>query len=377
MRFSWILVACYLVVAGQANASTYVFSLLETLGGSSSHAHDINSNGQVVGRSYVSGDSVYHATLWSANSVIDLGTLDGTNYSEAVATNDAGHVVGNSYNSVDFTFHATMWNGALATDLGVRYASAINNADQVVGGYQTDGYPRFVGAGYTDGDIPHAVLLNSATVTKLGTLGGTDGYAYAINIAGQVVGASSIASNYNEVHATLWNSASTTALDTLGGIGSYAYAINDTGQVAGYSLTPTNDMHATLWNGTAVTDLGSPGTDSIAMDINNAGQVVGYASATDRTNGLNPHATLWNGATVTDLNSVLDASMVSAGWVLQEANGINDSGWIVGSATNTNTGVTRAFMLSVSPVPEPESYAMLLAGLGVVSFASRRRNDKR
>jgi hypothetical protein len=27
----------------------------------------------------------------------------------------------------------------------------------------------------------------------------------------------------------------------------------------------------------------------------------------------------------------------------------------------------------VSPVPEPETYAMLLAGLGVVSFAARRK----
>jgi hypothetical protein len=32
----------------------------------------------------------------------------------------------------------------------------------------------------------------------------------------------------------------------------------------------------------------------------------------------------------TDLNSFLDASAVSASWVLMRANSINDNGWIAG-----------------------------------------------
>jgi len=33
--------------------------------------------------------------------------------------------------------------------------------------------------------------------------------------------------------------------------------------------------------------------------------------------------------------------------------------------------------LDVSPVPEPETYALLLAGLGLVGFAVRRRHPRR
>jgi hypothetical protein len=31
--------------------------------------------------------------------------------------------------------------------------------------------------------------------------------------------------------------------------------------------------------------------------------------------------------------------------------------------------------LSVTPVPEPETYALLLAGLGLMGFVARRRNN--
>jgi hypothetical protein len=85
---------------------------------------------------------------------------------------------------------------------------------------------------------------------------------------------------------------------------------------------------------------------------------------------------------LTDLNSFLDASTVSAGWVLTEAKDINDKGWIVGNALNTITGVSDGFLLSmgtasVAAVPEPETYGMMLMGLGLMGFvARRRRNDQ-
>ena len=43
-----------------------------------------------------------------------------------------------------------------------------------------------------------------------------------------------------------------------------------------------------------------------------------------------------------------------------------------GQLIRTYTDVTP----SVAAVPEPETYAMLLAGLGLLGFASRRRNQK-
>ena len=76
---------------------------------------------------------------------------------------------------------------------------------------------------------------------------------------------------------------------------------------------------------------------------------------------------------LTDLNSLLDADTVNAGWALAAAVDINDNGWIVGYAHNSITGAEHAFLLT--PVPEPETYAMFLAGLGLMGFMARRRKN--
>jgi uncharacterized membrane protein len=130
-------------------------------------------------------------------------------------------------------------------------------------------------------------------------------------------------------------------------------------------------LHATVWNGNTATDLGTlVGADrSYAAAINTSGQVAGVSLFT----GVGSRATLWNGTEATDLNSFMDASTVAAGWVLTEATGINDNGWIIGNATNSLTGVQHAFVLAA--VPEPDSYAMILMGLGLMGFVARRRKN--
>jgi len=113
------------------------------------------------------------------------------------------------------------------------------------------------------------------------------------------------------------------------------------------------------------------GTISYANSINNAGLVVGNSFT---AGNAAQHATLWNGTVITDLNTLLDASAVSAGWILQDAKGINASGWIVGTASNSISGFEHAFLLT--PVPEPETYAMMLAGLCLVGFAARHKGRR-
>jgi probable HAF family extracellular repeat protein len=86
---------------------------------------------------------------------------------------------------------------------------------------------------------------------------------------------------------------------------------------------------------------------------------------------------LWDGTTMTDLNSFLDANTRDQGWSLYSASDINDVGQIVGTAVNSITGEYQAFLLTpTAPVPEPETYAMMLAGLGLLGLTARRRKQK-
>ena len=79
---------------------------LGTLGGNNSGAWGVNNHRQLVGYSYLSGESVYHAFLWtSSGGMQDLGTLGGS-YSVAAAISDSGAVVGSSTLPGDAVQHA-------------------------------------------------------------------------------------------------------------------------------------------------------------------------------------------------------------------------------------------------------------------------------
>lgn len=334
-------------------------------------AAGINNSGQVVGVSPVGGRDL--ATLWSGTAATYLSTPDGSS-SSALAINDMGQVVGYQVvGSITTGFpHATLWNGAAApidlhTASGIperfthSVATGINDAGQVVG------YARV----YDRANIS-AALWNGTTRTDLPALAdnANEGFATAVNDAGTVVGYGS-----GPPSAILWNG---TIPTDLGGLGepnsSQALAINNAGQVVGRSLADDNVEHAALWDGSTIKDLGKPNLSSGANDINDAGQIVGFSGG--GTNGTNPYlAMLWEGAVATDLNSLLDPEVVDAGWILVDAKGINDSGWIAGNAYNALTGENHAFLLSV--VPEPGSFALMsMGGLVALALALRRRRGR-
>ncbi len=251
----------------------------------------------------------------------------------AYQMNNSGQVVGR-YLSENWTDNAYVWENGTRTDLGYfggisSLASDINEAGQIVGKFNIT-KEKF-----------NPFLWQNGKMIDLGTLG-FNGGAQGINNRGQVVGYSGLA--FGITHAFQWANGNMIDLGTLPGYnGSTAYDINDSGQAIGYSWnTITKESHATLWSNGQVTDLGTLGGNiSAAVDINNKGQVVGFGNTTGN-GGLN-HGFIWEDGKMADVNSLIAAD---SGWFLQQINGINDLGQIVGQGINKASGKQHGFLLN-------------------------------
>ena len=115
-----------------------------------------------------------------------------------------------------------------------------------------------------------------------------------------------------------------TDLGTLGGLSAQAYDINEAGDVVGYAATAASQGHPFLWQNGVMTDLGTlGGNQGDAQAINNAGQIAGRSTFTPNSTF---HAVLWENGAKTDLTPG------SEGY--STANGINDVGQVVGTMNN-------------------------------------------
>ena len=359
-----------LFAAAPAGAVQYSVTKLGPFDGTYIDARSLNAAGQVV------GEVNSRAFLWQSGSMQDLGTLGGT-YSSATGINAAGEVVGSSTTRVGAPFdsppqRAYLRQSGIMQDLGTlggawSNAYAINDAGQVVGQASTS-------VTYYDGPSrnppptkSHAFLWQKGSKQDLGTLGGNHSTARGINAAGQVVGWANTSANVD--HAFLWQSGSMQDLGTFGGTFSYAYDINDAGQVVGVAKTSANISRAFLWQSGSMQDLGTlGGSFSSANAINAAGQVVGSSA----TSGGFSSVFLWQSGSMVDLNSLIDPM---AGVRISSAIDINDSGQILARGCSTTFNITNCNPVLLTPVPEPETYLMMLAGLGLLAAKVRRRNS--
>lgn len=186
------------------------------------------------------------------------------------------------------------------------------------------------------------------SVIDLGTLGGFYSQASAINNRGEIVGVSGTArktkhtTSYRFIsHAFLWQKGKMRDLGSLGGDNSTALALNDRGDVVGYSELPNTEsyqshsqiwlLHAFLYTNGKMRDLGTLPGDivSIANGINAEGQVVGTSGtgATDKSGVLAQGAVLWSHGHV----RLIDPSHSPT-----EANGISRYGQVAGKALTEN-----------------------------------------
>lgn len=362
-----------IVFATPALAQSYTAFDIGTLGGPGTYATAINATGQVTGNSDTAGFGPNHAFVTQANGrgISDLGTLPGGHKSLGFDINASGQVTGESEHvrypdvpgasSFPHAFIADSKGGMrFVTNELFSHGAGINDAGQI--------------AGYISSSDNGGVFVtgpNGENVRRIGNLYSYHDRATDINNLGQVVGSARMSSDLYE-HAFFANSALTFASDlgTLGGYRSYANGVNDTGQVVGYSeITQAlqSPYHAFITDvNSNMTDLGTLGGQrSLATDINSDGIVVGW-SETGIGNRKHAFITGPDGTGMTDLNTLVK---LEGGTFLHDATGINDRGQIIANGSDG-----RSYLLS--PVPEPETFAMLLAGLGLIGFTARRKNHR-
>ena len=326
----------------------YTVINLGTLGGSQSNGYGgVTNDGWVSGDSYLPGDTTEHAVLWRPpytqnGAMIDLGTLGGLNSGTAwPQKNTHGLIVGTAQGSKPDPL-GEYWNVA-----GVCVTS-----DGHCTGYQNLEF----GFRWQNGvrtELPPLCDRNKC---------GNNSSATGDNNLGQVVGLAetgakdpmcptSPTNQPNQpqqlvIHAVVWGPRGEVQkqllpLEAKGDDLSAALGINDNGDVVGLSGTcGTPDtyalgVHAVLWRNGSVSDLGGLGgaMNNAAIAINNAGQIAGIS---DPPGDTTTHAVLWQNGAMIDLGTL-------PGDVLSMSQDINAQGEVVGLSCDAN-GNCRAFL---------------------------------
>lgn len=298
------------VVGTNSSTQAFLYSQqngMQILLNGTSSAVALNDNGQVA---LIFGG---HAQIYtrSTGQLTDLGTL-GSPYSTPTAINGVGSVVGQSADSTGqfYPFLYSSLNGGPMYNMGSFggptpqcSANGINTGGVAVGVcVAPNGHPRafYFSKGLKDFD-PNNLNYDSV--------------AYAMNDAGAAVGATNkvpcgplqlqfCAGSYK--YPVLFQNGTMKNLGTLAPGDAFALGINNLGDIVGWSYSSASMLHAFIY------------TKNTLYDLNNA--------------------SLWN-----------QAGVVQSGWVLTEADAINDRGQIVGLGKNPATGLTE--IVELTPVP--------------------------
>jgi probable HAF family extracellular repeat protein len=305
------------------------------------------------GNPYFGGDPfVQNAFLWKHGVLEDLKPLSEGRGSCGQWINDLGAVAGaaedgtinplTGYPSVV----AVRWQHGKALALGSlggpeSVAFAINNRGQIAGGATTDSTDDFAGAIFSGENQVHAFRWQDGSLQDLGTLGGPDSIGFYISDRGEVAGLSYIESVVNpntgvpDIHPFLWKDGRMIDLGSLGGSSGEPNAVNNRSEVVGNSNTAGDQAHHPfLWRQGILTDLGTlGGAVGEANWINDASEVVGTAYLPDQTH----HAFVWRNGKMIDLEAV-GTDPCSNGV------SINSLGQVTGTSTDCHGNVLHLFL---------------------------------
>jgi probable HAF family extracellular repeat protein len=341
-RRYWTVFALTWTLAAGAHALP-VYTIKDIGPANNSFRTSISNGGHVAGTFDFVPRTIEHAFLYTPGvGFQDLGSFgEGQSSVTGVqAVNDAGQVagaaagpVGSSWQASAFLYSSSAGMQPLGT-LGGAHSrgQAINNLGHVAGWSTT-----------SSGEL-RMFLHDGNGMTDLGALGET-GNVTAMNDAGQITGWRTTDPFSRSIGFVYTPGAGFTRLATLGGTESVGIDINEAGFVAGTANTDERIpdkggfylSHAAIFapDGTA-TDLGVLGDnrESFATGINDAGLVVGQSGATPF---------LYADGAMVDLTTMLEAQSAE-GWTSIEVHDINNDGLI--SGRGFFNGESRAFVLT-------------------------------
>jgi hypothetical protein len=297
---------------------------VELLGADAQHttvsAFDINDRGQIVGQMHADGGRLA-PYLYDKGRFKDLGVaLSPTRFGEATSINNAGQVVGQIFGQ------AFMYDGKGSRYLdiaGARSAApqSINEAGVVAGRAFVNG---------DDGLGQRAFILDNQGTRLLLPPAPEPFSVFGMDI----------------------NNAGQLAVFSIGNGPQYSFVYGDGRYTPVPSLTPEPTARI--------------------FALNDKGYAVGDSVAFKPEGGTNTAALLFHDGRSYNLNDLM-RPQDDADWYLYSASDINERGQITGYGIFKGILGMRGFI--ATPVPEIETWAMLLLGGGVVAAWVRRRKS--
>jgi probable HAF family extracellular repeat protein len=232
-------------------------------GGHYAEAHGINEAGVIAGTA-LNADGEHRAVIWRQGRIVDLGLGRSIGWD----INDHGQVLVSRVDDTGAPSSRLIWQNDTVTELGAensyaRTVGKINNEAKVLMLFNDtptgQAYLGFQQYGSTSGFGPIATPGRN--------------YPNDINNSGIIAGYST--DEQNRIRPVTYP-LGPTDLGTLGGPDGYAFAVNDNDVFAGVAQTPDGTSRPVLWQNRQIIDLTTRGLtgNEMPIGINNRGQMI-------------------------------------------------------------------------------------------------------